>query len=276
MAIGRTKNQVFGYIKSAMNNKLKGWRNKMLSLAGKEVLIKSIILAMPNYAMACFKLPKGPCKDICKSIANFWWGGNQQEKKVHWISWKKLANVKGKGGLGFRDLEAFNETLLAKQLWRIISSLNLLMSKVMRAKYLTDLKALETHPPQSASWTWRSIQSAWNLIQKGLWKRVGDGEQVNIWKDRWVLGSKSGKVSMICPPNCHLQTVDQLIQEGGWNKEILQQVFNQKDREQIANMPLSVFKRQDRFFWSFSKSGIYTAKTGYANVVQASSRDERR
>ena len=86
MAIGRTKNQVFGYIKSAVTNKLKRWRNKMLSLAGEEVLIKSVIQAMPNYAMACFKLPKGLCRDICKSIANFWWGSNQQEKKLHWIS----------------------------------------------------------------------------------------------------------------------------------------------------------------------------------------------
>ena len=59
MAIGRTENQVFGYIKSTMTNKLKGWKSKMLSLARKEVLIKLVILAMPNYAMACFKLRKG-------------------------------------------------------------------------------------------------------------------------------------------------------------------------------------------------------------------------
>ena len=160
MAIGRTKNQVFGYIKSAVNKKLKGWTNKMLSMAGKEVLIKSVILAMPNYAMACFKLPKGLCKDICKSIANFWWGSNQQEKKLHWISWKKLADVKGRGGLGFRDLEAFNKALLAKQLWRIICSPNLLMSKVIRGKYLKDHKSLDNHPPNSASWAWKSIHSA--------------------------------------------------------------------------------------------------------------------
>ena len=72
MAIGRTKNQVFGYIKSAVIKRLKGWTNKMLSMAGKEVLIKSVILAMPNYVMSCFKLPKGLCDEIFKSIANFW------------------------------------------------------------------------------------------------------------------------------------------------------------------------------------------------------------
>ena len=93
---------------------------------------------------------------------------------MHWISWRKLSEIKGKGRLGFRDLEAFNEALLAKQLWQIISHPNLLMSKVIKAKYLKDTNALETNPPQSASWTWKSIHSAWRLLQRGLRKRVGE------------------------------------------------------------------------------------------------------
>ncbi|XP_027099102.2 uncharacterized protein [Coffea arabica] len=229
MAIGRTKNQVFGYIKSAVTKKMKGWANKMLSMAGKE------------------------------------------EKKLPWVSWKKLADVKGRGGLGFKDLDAFNKALLAKQLWRIICSPNLLMSKVIRGNNLKDHKSLDNHPPNSASWAWKSIHSAWELLEGGLWKRVGDGTQINIWEDRWVIGSAIGRTSTTCPPNCHLHTVSQLISEGRWNEEILQQVFNREEREHIASIPLSVFKRQDRYFWNFAKSGIYTVKTGYARAMQASS-----
>lgn len=96
--------------------------------------------------MACLKLPKGFCKEICKCIANFWWGSDQQDRKIYWINWSRLSEVKGKGGLGFRDLEAFNEALLGKQLWRIISPPNLLMSEVIRAKYLKGPNALETTP----------------------------------------------------------------------------------------------------------------------------------
>ena len=72
-----------------------------------------------------------------------------------------------------------------------------------------------------------------------------------------------------------MQTVNQLIKDGRWNIDILQEISNQEGREQIASMPLSLFKRQDRFFWSFSKSGVYTVRTGYANAVQERS-DERR
>lgn len=37
--------------------------------------------------------------------------------------------------MGFRDIHHFNSALLAKQLWRFITCPNLLVSKVMKAKY---------------------------------------------------------------------------------------------------------------------------------------------
>ena len=45
MAIGRSKTQVFGFVKSKINNKLQGWKQKLLSQGDKEVLIKSVIMA---------------------------------------------------------------------------------------------------------------------------------------------------------------------------------------------------------------------------------------
>ena len=96
------------------------------------------------------------------------------------------------------------------------------------------------------------------------------------WKDRWIMGSSTGKVSTSCPLNCQIQTVNQLIKDGRWNAEILQQIFNPEDIVQILSMQLSCFKRKDRLFWSFSKSGVYTVKTAYANVLKDKKGDKRR
>ena len=93
---------------------------------------------MPTYVMACFRLPRGLCRQITVKIATFWWGKGEQETYVHWASFQKLSEVKGRGGIGFGDLEAFNTALLAKQIWRFLTAPNLLVSKVMKAKYMKD------------------------------------------------------------------------------------------------------------------------------------------
>ena len=51
--------------------KLQSWEGKLLSQAGKEVLIKSVIQALPTYTMGCFKIPLGLCHDIESLIKKF-------------------------------------------------------------------------------------------------------------------------------------------------------------------------------------------------------------
>ncbi|XP_071933824.1 uncharacterized protein [Coffea arabica] len=128
--IRRTICGKLGNLKEAYSGKYLG----LPMVIGKS--LKAMVIALPNHTMSCFKLLKGLCRDICKQIANFWWGIDDQKRKVHWIKWRSITEIKGKGGLGFRDLEHFNTTLLAKQLWRILLKLNILVSKVLKAKYM--------------------------------------------------------------------------------------------------------------------------------------------
>ena len=81
---------------------------------GKEILLKAVAQSIPVFAMSVFCLPKGVCKDIMDVIAQYWWGDDEENKKMHWFSWWKLCIPKCDGGLGFRDLHSFNLALLAK------------------------------------------------------------------------------------------------------------------------------------------------------------------
>ena len=62
--VGRAKKQSFIYIKERVWKKLQSWKEKLLSQAGREILIKSVIQAIPTYSMSCFKLPKGLIMNI--------------------------------------------------------------------------------------------------------------------------------------------------------------------------------------------------------------------
>ena len=52
-----------------------------------------------------------------------------------WVGWKTMCKPKSQGGMGFRNLQAFNLTLLAKQAWRILTNLGSLVAHILKAKY---------------------------------------------------------------------------------------------------------------------------------------------
>jgi hypothetical protein len=71
--------------------------------------------AIPVYAMSVFQIPIGMCKRMTDAIAQFWWGDDENTKKMHWFVWSKLSNPKDEGGMGFCDFHSINLAMLAKQ-----------------------------------------------------------------------------------------------------------------------------------------------------------------
>lgn len=49
--IGRTKVEVFNYLKDWLWSRVHGWSEKHISMAGREILIKSVLQAIPTYVM---------------------------------------------------------------------------------------------------------------------------------------------------------------------------------------------------------------------------------
>ena len=67
---------------------------KILSGGGKEILIKSVVQAIPTYFMALFKLPQGICEHITTMIRKFLWGSKNGERRAAWVSYAEI-NTKG-------------------------------------------------------------------------------------------------------------------------------------------------------------------------------------
>ena len=62
--IGKSKKNTFAQLKHKLASKLAGRKEKLLSNAGKEVLIKAVAEAIPSYSMSCFKLHNALCEEM--------------------------------------------------------------------------------------------------------------------------------------------------------------------------------------------------------------------
>ena len=86
-------------------------------------------------------------------IRKFWWGQRQDESKIAWVSWEKMCRAKSNGGMGFRNLQAFNLAMLAKQGWRLLSNPDSLYAKVFKARYYLNGDVLNLKLGCSPSYT---------------------------------------------------------------------------------------------------------------------------
>ena len=55
--ISGSKCRLFAFLKEKLLHRVNGWTGRWLSKGGNEVLIKSILLALPTYVMSRFLLP---------------------------------------------------------------------------------------------------------------------------------------------------------------------------------------------------------------------------
>lgn len=132
---GQTKKLMFAWIMARVNTKLEGWKEKLMSRAGKEVLIKAVVQALPQHAMSIFKIPVSICRSIEQRIASLWWKNRDSKAGIHWKKWDVLKKRKDDGGLGFRDLINFNKAMLGKQAWRIAQNPSSLWSQTFKGLY---------------------------------------------------------------------------------------------------------------------------------------------
>lgn len=158
---GFKKSEAFKSLIEKCNKCSANWCNKVLSAAGKEVLIKSVLQALPTYMMACFRFPVTVLKKFQASVINFWWGEVPGTKKMHWIRKEILLKQKLEGGLGLKNMESFNLALLAKQGWNLLQNSESLLAKVLKSKYYPQCDLLSAPEKHNSSFVWKFFFRLW-------------------------------------------------------------------------------------------------------------------
>ncbi|GAA0171455.1 hypothetical protein LIER_25480 [Lithospermum erythrorhizon] len=172
----------------------------------------SVLQAIPTFIMQYFRLPLQTCNEINSILANFWWRSDTaNKKKIHWLSWKSLCKQKSEGGLGFRDTQSFNQALLCKQAWKLITEPNNPLSQVYEDRYFprTSFWAVQLGP--KPSYTWRSILSVRDLICKGIEWKLASRSNIRVCGHKWITHTHSKTLITPVQEDFHDITVVDLI-----------------------------------------------------------------
>lgn len=266
--MGRSKYASFAYLKECVWRKVQRWKEKLLTQTGREVLIKAVAQAISTYTMSCFKLPKKLCNDLEGIACNFWWGHVGEVRKVHWVKWSNLCSPKHMGGMGFGELQKFNDALLAKQVWRFIHYQSSLFYKVFKSKFFPNFTIMESGFSTRASFAWKNILQACDVIRRGARWRVGNGHSIRIWGDRW-LPSASG-VPITLP---RVLSVDAFVSSlihaptAPWNTTLIDQQLYPYDVELVKSLVLSNRAIADKLIWSGERSGNFSLRSAYRMML---------
>ncbi|XP_010468816.1 PREDICTED: uncharacterized protein LOC104748941 [Camelina sativa] len=260
-----SKTKAFRYVSDRLDDRVNGWSAKILSKGGKEVMIKSVALALPTHVMSCYKLPTELTSRLTSVIAKFWWKSNDKERGLHWVAWDRLCKDKSEGGLGFRALEQFNDAMLAKQYWQLIHYPSSLMARVLRGRYFWNSHPLQAKKPYSPSFAWWSIFSTKGLVEHGSRWAIGLGCNVSVWRDPWIPDiqprSANGRGRQLLPSLMVNHLINPYTKE--WHMPILEEFFDPVDIQIILSMEVSKSFKSDKLIWHFTKSGKYSVKSGY-------------
>eukprot|EP00253_Pinus_taeda_P023623 PITA_23623 len=180
-------------ILATMERRCKHWTNRSLNFAGRLVLTKAILQAIPHYLLSILPTPKGVLDQIRSIQRSFLWSGNSEKKKWALVAWKKICRPKNRGGLNLVDPATANSVCGAKIWWKWISNTTFPWAKHWKEKYRptsSNLDLIRAQDSPSGSPIWNHAQANRSIIQDYCFWEIRNGTQALFWEDAWQQSPK--------------------------------------------------------------------------------------
>jgi len=255
---GRNKNSTFAFIKDRVWQKINSWSSKCLSQAGCKVMIRSVLQAILLYVMSIFQLPTALINTIEKMMNSFWWGhGRTNQRGINWLSWEKLSMHKTNGGMGFKDLTAFNLVMLGKQGWKFLTEPNSLVSRLFKACYFPNNTNLTTTIGHNPNYMLYSIIRACFIVRGGACWSIGSGGSILILGEPWVLNGELIDTNIVGAQYVHHVIIENLMlpTKNRWNEVVVRSIFSAELADKIMNTPLIAYVQSYPLIWRAEKHG---------------------
>ena len=171
--------------------------------------------------------------------------------------------------MGFRNLQAFNLAMLAKQGWRLILDPNSLVAQIYKARYYLHGDVFKAKLGSSPSYTWRSIFNGLEVVKRGTRWRVGNVDRIYIWEDKWLPTPTTYKFISPLKQFDDYPRVSALIDRDTRRRksDVVRSLFLPFEVRTILNIPLSHNLLEDQIIWVGNKKGEFSVKSAYYIAV---------
>jgi hypothetical protein len=150
-----------------IGNRLPGWKRRYLTYSGRELLVKTVLSAMPTHYLTVFKMSKWAIAAVDRFRRGILWRGEDPNlvKGGHClVNWEMCLRPKSLGGLGIKDIDKFRRALRLRWLWNAWDSNPRQWTQLLRIPDPTD----------------RALFFSSTYIQ------VGDGRNTPFWEAKWL------------------------------------------------------------------------------------------
>ncbi|WVZ55317.1 hypothetical protein U9M48_005990, partial [Paspalum notatum var. saurae] len=236
----------------AVQRRLPACHGPLMARSGRLVWVKSVLMAMPIFAMMGNSLPIWAKEEIDAMCRRFLWaGGDQSVKGRCLVSWPVIARPKPLGGLGIPDLKLFSIALQARWLW------------LQR----TDEERVWAGLPVRVAAEVRQLFDASILV------KVGNGRKTLFWLDRWLDGQALCALTPVLASAVSrrdlksLTVADGLTDArwirgitGGLTVAVIEEYIGVWGRLARVSLQENV---EDQVVWRWTADGKYSAKSAY-------------
>ena len=106
---GRVTQDLFSNVVESIASRLEGWKMKILSSVGRQVLVRSVLNTVPFYTMQTTLIPMGICYKIEMLMRRFLWGGTSQQRATSLVICDKVTTSIDWGGIYYRRSKVFGQ-----------------------------------------------------------------------------------------------------------------------------------------------------------------------
>jgi hypothetical protein len=121
-------------------------------------------------------------------IKRFWWIGVQEEQStspIAYRSWDDICKLKEEGGLGIRDMETINKSLIIHSAWNIANNKNIFLSDILKSKYSPNASFWNASDKGPRSVFWSSVMQVRHHIVANSTYQIHAGNS-SIWSSPWT------------------------------------------------------------------------------------------